>query len=276
MTDREPPEPELLWPIYARHAAVYMAGGPSPSLYVTDHAFLATSGARHVDLNQGALFGAAAERDARDVVDRILASELPVLLACSRRVTEQVAPSLVAAGFRHMPTQEHLFWARGAPSAAQAASSFDVRPVETDADVGAMQALFQEAHGYAPELTGAMFGRTLRTDDSMTGWLAWAGSEPVSFAIVTCTGGSLSMWDVMTPERHRRRGAGRAVVGTALAAAGATAAAGRSPIEQTLFWSSPAGRPLYEAMGFLVADKLDAFVLGASEADLVAVGASVS
>ena len=117
-----------------------------------------------------------------------------------------------------------------------------------------MQALFEEAHGYEPELTGALYGRTLRTDDSATGWLAWDGPEPVSFAIVTRAAGSLSLWDVLTPPRHRRRGAARAVVGTALPAVAARSAAAGSPIEQTLFWSSPAGRPLYDAMGFHVAD----------------------
>ena len=36
---------------------------------------------------------------------------------------------------------------------------------------------------------------------------------------------------------------------------------------------SPAGRPLYEAMGFVVADEVDAWTLGASAEDLAAVGA---
>ena len=139
-----------------------------------------------------------------------------------------------------------------------------------------MQAIFDEAHGYAPELTGAMFGRTLRTDNSVTGWLAWDGAEPVSFVIVTRVAATLSMWDVMTPARHRRRGAARAVVGTALAAVGADAAAAGLPIEETIFWSSPAGRPLYESMGFVVADRVDAWALGASEEDLIAVGAYVA
>ena len=271
MTDQQPPDPAALWPIYAQHAALYMAGGPSPSLHLTDRAFFAGTGAPHVDLNQGALFGAAKEEDAREVVDLIIASGLPVLFGCSSGIARRLGPVLVAAGFRPMPSQEHLFWAPGAPTPPEASSSFDVRRVESDVDLGAMQAIFEEAHGYAPELTGAMFGRTLRTNDSMTGWIAWDGTEPVSFVLVTRAASTLSMWDVMTPARHRRRGAARAVVGTALAV---VAAAG-PPIEQTLFWSSPAGRPLYESMGFLVADRVDAWALGASEADLVAVGASL-
>jgi hypothetical protein len=275
VTGPRPPDPATLWPTYARHAALYMGGGPSPTFHVTDRFLLATSGAQHVDLNQGVLFGDATESDARDVVDRVLASGLPVLFGCSSVVTERAAPTLLEAGFQRMPTPEALFWSQGAPSVPDA-SAFDVRRVENPDEVAAMQAIFQEAHGYEPELTDALFGRRLRTDDSMTGWLAWDGDEAVSFAIVTRAANTLSLWVVMTPARHRRRGAARMVVVASLAAVSAAARAAGTPIEHTLFWSSPAGRPLYEAMGFLVADTVDAFVLGATEADLVAVGASVA
>ena len=116
MTGRQPPDPAALWPIYARHAALYMAGGPSPSLYLTDRAFFAATGAPHVDMNQGALFGAATEEDARAVVDLIIASRLPVLFGCSSGIADGAASVLVAAGFQSMPAQEHLFWAPGTVS----------------------------------------------------------------------------------------------------------------------------------------------------------------
>jgi hypothetical protein len=271
MSSPRPPAPATLWRVYAEHAAIYMAGGPAPSLYLADRGFLSTSGSPHVDLNQAVLFDGATEADARDLVGRILAAGVPVLFGCSEGVSEIVAPVLREAGFEHSPLPEQLFWMPGAPSAPDDLP-FDVRRVETDDDVAAMQSLFEAAHGYEPELTGSLFGDVLRTDDAATGWIAWDGPEAVSFAIVTRAAGSLSLWVVMTPPRHRRRGAGRTVVAAALdAVAGATRAAG-PPIEQTLFWSSPAGRPLYEAMGFAVADTVDLWTLGASEADLIAVG----
>jgi hypothetical protein len=40
-----------------------------------------------------------------------------------------------------------------------------------------------------------------------------------------------------------------------------------------LFWASPAGRPLYESLGFSIADLVTAWTLGASAQDLAAVGA---
>lgn len=268
------PRPVALWSVYAQHAAAVMAGGPAPSTYVTDRALFVASGAHHVDMNQAVLFGGATDADAHDLVARILPAGVPVLLGCSAGIVERVGTVLERAGFVRLPAREALFWMRGAPPApTSGATTFDVRQVKSDTDVSAMQALFEEAHGYEPELTGAAYGGPLRSGGPATGWIAWDGAEAVSFAIVTCVAESLSLWDVITPARHRRRGAARTVVGAALAEVADRSRVAGSPIEQTLFWSSPAGRPLYEAMGFAVVDDVDAWVLGASEEDLAVVGA---
>jgi hypothetical protein len=42
VTGPRPPDPATLWPTYARHAALYMGGGPSPTFHVTDRFLLAT------------------------------------------------------------------------------------------------------------------------------------------------------------------------------------------------------------------------------------------
>lgn len=260
-----------LWSIYPRHAAAVMAGGRAPTSYATDRVFFVASGAHHVDMNQAVLFGGATEADARDLMDRILAADVPVLLGCSDGVNERVSTVLAAAGFVPLPVREALFGMLGVPSAPDA-TAFDVRQLITDADVTAMQALFQEAHGYEPELTADLYGGILRAGDAATGWIAWDGAEPVSFAMVTRAKRTLSLWNVLTPPRHRRRGAARAVVAAALATVATRNRDAGSPIEATFFWSSPAGRPLYEAMGFAVVDAVDAWVLGATEADLKAIG----
>ena len=171
-----------------------------------------------------------------------------------------------------LPRREHLFWISGTPPAGNR-GTFDVRRVETNDDVVAMQSIFAEAHDYAEELTGAMYGESVRVGTDLTGWIAWDGADAVSFTIVTRVGPSLGLWEVMTPVRHRRRGAARAVVSAALAGVAQAAESDGQPIEQTLFWSSPAGQPLYAAMGFTVVDTIDAWALGASAADLAAVGA---
>jgi predicted small integral membrane protein len=130
--------------------------------------------------------------------------------------------------------------------------------------------MFLEVHGYERELTATLHADAIRADGGVSGWIAWDGDHAVSLAFVTQVGTSLGLWEVMTPLQHRRRGAARTAVATALRS---VASSSTQPIERTLFWSSPAGRPLYDALGFGVGDTVRAWVLGASEADLAAVGA---
>jgi GNAT superfamily N-acetyltransferase len=72
-----------------------------------------------------------------------------------------------------------------------------------------------------------------------------------------------------TAPAHRRRGAGRAVLTAALH--GAAARLDRPP--SVSFWSTPLGRPMYESIGFVVIDDVEAWTLGASDQDMDAVGA---
>ena len=262
-------DPARLWRLYADHAAVLFRGGPRPTFHASDRWFFAATGSDHVDMNQAALFGEADAADAELLARQVLEAGVPCLLGCSDGVLERVAPALTGAGFARLPNREAVFRRPGPPQALEP-SAFVVQRVRSNADVEAMQAIFEEAHGYDRALIAALYGDRIRADDGFSAWIAWDGSEPISFAIVVEVGASLSIWEVMTPERHRRRGGARAVVSAALARAGASAA---RPIEETLFWASPAGRPLYEAMGFVIADEVDAWTLGASAEDLAAVGA---
>jgi hypothetical protein len=264
----EPGFAEDLWRSYAAHAERMFAYGPAPLSVLGDTSFVVLSGGEHVDLNQAGLFGGATRTDADRIARLIGEAERPVLLGQSSTVPQNVMEPLETVGFRLMPAIEHLFWMPGVPSAPT--RTFKVRRIESASDIGAMQDMFLEVHGYEPELTTTLHGDAIRAGENVTGWIAWDGDEAVSLAFVTQVGPSLGLWEVMTPARHRRRGAARAVVATALRSVASAIAV---PVERTLFWSSPAGRPLYDSLGFRVADTVHAWVLGASEADLAAVGA---
>jgi hypothetical protein len=257
-----------LWTLYGRHAALLLARGPSFEARHEASYFVAFSGAEHVDLNQAALFGDAGPAEACEVVERALRAGAPTLLGRSSSVRDDVKAPLSEGGFTRHATPDVLFCMPGAPSVTD--GPFTIRQIRTSDDLVAMEAMFLEVHGYDPALTRRLYGEAAIEDGPVTGWLAWDGPEAVSFTLVTHADRSLGLWEVMTPFRHRRRGAARAVVSGALAAASNASPRG---IDRTLFWASPAGRPLYEALGFLAADVVEAWTLGASEADLAAVGA---
>jgi predicted GNAT family acetyltransferase len=76
----------------------------------------------------------------------------------------------------------------------------------------------------------------------------------------------IGVFGMMTPTRHRRRGAGRAVLTAALAAAWTKDTRG------ALLWSSPMGRQLYESVGFRAVEECAIWVLGGGEDMLAAIG----
>jgi len=257
-----------LWSAYAEHAAVLLGSGPSPSVVVGDRSLFVTSGAPHVDLNQAVLFGGAGRDEATEIGRLATVADLPLLLGCSSTIGEDLGEPLGEAGFVHLQTTERLFWMRGVPPSV-AGSSFEVRRMSSPADIAAMEAMFVEVHDYDPAVTQALFAGIDPTDDRVSCWIAWDGDEAVSLAFVTHVRSSLALWEVMTSPRHRRRGAARAVT-----VQGLNAIAQRvGDVDRTLFWSSPAGKPLYDALGFEIADTVDVWVRGASAADLAAVGA---
>lgn len=268
------PEPGRadLWLTYARHAALLFATGPRPQSAKTDCRFVALSGAPHLELNQAALYGQATEADAREIARLALDCDVPMLVARSHSVPDTVAEPLRAARFARLAVVEHTYWMPGVP-ALRIAGSFAVRAMASDDDHRAMESMFAEVHGYSRSIIASLFGRAVRAGDGVTGWMAWDGSEPVSSLLVTECDGWLGLWDVMTPARHRRRGAASQLIVAALNEVARTAA---RPIVGTLFWSSPAGAPLYEALGFRVGDTLDAWALGATPAELAASGADLA
>ena len=262
-----PTDPVELWTVYARHAEAMLSAGPAPSAWRRDGSFIAFSGGSHVDLNQAAIFGDGDRRDAQAIVETAAAAEVPVLLAVSSTVRDDVSGTLLGGGFVRALEPELLFFGSATPPVE--ASAFEVRRARSEVDHAGIGRLFVEAHGYEEELVRAMWGPALLDRPDVGGWVAWEGDEPVSCVFVTRIGTTLSFFDMQTPPRHRRRGAARAVLTHALAEASAEVGGADSIV----FWSTPLGRPFYESLGFVRADALDVWTLGASAEDMANVGA---
>jgi hypothetical protein len=262
-----PPTPEL-WQGYGRHVARMLQFGPAFREEHCDAHFTVLSGAPHAALNQAALFGAATERNAAAVAAAIGDGGQPAILAVSATVVADVSTTLDRAGFLQAVQHEALFWMAGVPPVKD--GPFEVRRAESDADLAIVPSVIEAAHGYSSAVAGRMYGRDLLTRAGVGCWLAWDGSEPVSWTFVTRVDGTSALFDMMTPAKHRRRGAARTVLTRALADAAAPDG-GRTAF--TVFWATPMGRPLYGALGFSVVDDVTLWTYGASADELAAVGA---
>ena len=263
--------PAALWTAYGHHAELILGSGPRPIVHRGKGWFAALSGAPHVDLNQAAVFGPAESGDLDELVKVVRAGDVPTLLAVSSSVTSHrglVSDRLSRSGFVSAAEVEYLFLAPDIP--ARFDGEFVVRRVDDDNGLGGIAQIVAESHGYATTLISEMWGSRLVARPDVGCWVAWDGDEPASMAVVTRVGDLLGVFDMMTSPRHRRRGAGRMTLTHALAAAAASAP---QPIAATFFWSTPMGRPLYEAVGFGAVDTIEVWTLGASDQDMAAVGA---
>ena len=113
-----------------------------------------------------------------------------------------------------------------------------------------------------------MLERTLaRTPrDVIELWLAWDGAEPISAVWLLRGDGVIGVWSMTTLRRHQRRGAGRALLTAALADTW-------SPDTRfAVLMATPAGRRLYESVGFSAADEVTTSFRGVDEALLEAIG----
>jgi GNAT superfamily N-acetyltransferase len=121
----------------------------------------------------------------------------------------------------------------------------------------------------APEVADRTLAPLADLGDRVMAWLAYAGDEAISVVWAT-PGPRIGIWSMMTPPQHRRKGGGRAALTCALAQLW------DSGTEGAFLFSTPAGRPFYESVGFTAVDDATTWTSGASDEFLAAIGQSAA
>jgi hypothetical protein len=252
-----------LWRTFAEHAGLVMSGGRAPSRGSGRGWFAVVTGEPHCDLNECGLTSRATESDVHALVAFIAAAGVPALVSVASTVPDAVTAPLSAAGFARAPVREPLMWCACRPPVAT--NGLRVERVRSDADRERAIAIIADAHAMEPEVASRALARLPDPGDRVSAWLAHDGDEPVSVAWVT-PGPRIGVWEMMTPARHRRKGAARAALTSALEVVW-----GRET-EGAFLWSTPAGRPFYESVGFAAVDEAVSWTLGADQEFLAAIG----
>jgi GNAT superfamily N-acetyltransferase len=166
---------------------------------------------------------------------------VPGLISLSDTADPAAAEALRAGGYVAAPLPEALMSCTVRP--ARVDGAFRVARVRDRDELDVAIAVAAETHIVDVASARRTLGRDVDERDDVGTWIAWDGDDPASVVWLT-TDDHIGVWSMMTPVRHRRRGAGRAVLTGALddVWSGATRAA--------LLWATPAGRPLYESVGF--------------------------
>jgi GNAT superfamily N-acetyltransferase len=252
-----------LWATFAEHAALVMSGGRAPSRGSGEGWFAVVTGEAHPDLNECALTSRATAADARALVSFIAEADVPALVSVSSGAGPEVTHPLAAAGFERAALSEPLMWCPRRPQ--RSASGLRTRQVRSAADRERAIAIIADAHAVGHEVARRALAPLPDPDDRVMAWLAFQGDEAISVVWVT-PGPRIGVWEMMTPARHRRKGAASAAL------TGALEAVWDSATEGAYLWSTPAGRPLYESLGFAAADEAVSWTIGADEAFLTAIG----
>jgi GNAT superfamily N-acetyltransferase len=237
-----------------------LAIGPAGSAHRGDRWFALITGERSAELNICALTPGAGVSDV-DAVIGVLDDDLPAVVFRSELADAHTTVQLERRGFQTAREPESLMVCRR--PAEQVPALFMVRRA-SGGELAHGVRISSEAH----ELSAGMLERTLARApvDAVELWLAWEGDEPVSAVWLLRRDGVIAVRSMMTPRRHQRRGAGRAVLTTALAETWAPGT------RFAVLLSTPAGRRLYESIGFAVVDNITTSFRGIDQAQLEAIG----
>jgi hypothetical protein len=253
---------EGAWTTFAEHAArLYRVGRermPSGNRWLA-----VVSGGDHPDLNPAVLLPGATSADARALLAALADAGVPGLISLPDTADPGAAAELRAGGYVAAPLPEALMRCTVRPGRAD--GGFRVARVRDRGELDIAIAVAAEAHVVDVASAQRTLRRDVREGEGVGTWIAWDGDDPVSVVWLT-TGDHIGVWSMMTPVRHRRRGAGRAVLTGALddVWSGTTRAA--------LLWATPAGRPLYESVGFRPVTEGISWVPAGFEAEVTALG----
>jgi hypothetical protein len=252
-----------LWETFAEHASRVRPGGRAPARASGNGWFAVLTGEAHPDLNECALTSRARAADAADLVAFIAAAGVPALVSVASGAGPDVAVPLAAAGFERAPAREPLMWCPARPP--RESCGLRVEEVRSPGHRRQAVAIIADAHMMEPDVADRTLAPLPDPAGRVAAWLAYDGDEPISVVWAT-PGTRIGIWSMMTPVHHRRKGGARAVLTRALEELWGP------DTEGAFLFSTPAGRPFYEAVGFTAVDDATTWTQGASAEFLAAIG----
>lgn len=254
--------------MFGRHMIRYRDPGLTRDAGVGPGWFAVLTGLPDIELNVAGIHRPAGVAEAHILVDRIDRIDKPALIFVSHHTEPAIRTVLAERGFTPTVVAEPLMW-RAGTAVLDAGSIFTVQRVADEAGLAGLVTVLEAAISMPADVTRRQFALERLTGDGSEGlgsWVAWDVAEPVSAVTLSWDADACAVWEMMTMPSHRRRGAGRTVLGAALAAVLRPSMAG------TVLVSTPLGRQMYEAMGFAAIDESITWTRGASAADLARVG----
>jgi len=252
-----------LWETFAEHAPRVRPGGRAPARASGRGWFAMLTGEAHPDLNECVLTSRAGPADAAELAAFVVAAGVPALVSVASGAGPDVTSPLAQAGFIRAPAREPLMWCPARPP--RATGGLRVEEVRSASGREQALAIIAAAHLMPADVADRTLASLPDPGGLVAAWLAYDGDEPISVVWAT-PGTRIGIWSMMTPVQHRRKGGARAVLTCALESLWS------ADTEGAFLFSTPAGRPFYEAAGFAAVDDATTWTRGASAEFLAAIG----
>jgi GNAT superfamily N-acetyltransferase len=209
--------------------------------------------------------GLAPTADARSGAElaAALGREQPALVFTSKAASDPSRQALIDVGFDVTPVLEPVMCSQTRPQPR--GGPFQVRRCTTAEDVDIALDLTAAAHQVPRHLLASSIGAVASAGRASV-WLAHEGDQPVSTVWLTRAGACLGAMEMMTPPEYQGRGAGRALLSQALHSEW------DETVDRAVLLGTPAGRRLYETLGFVAVDESLSCVRGLDDAVRDAIG----
>ncbi len=214
------------------------------------------------ELNVCGLDPTADGRSAAELV-AALGAQQPALVFTSKTISAESRHALVDVGFDVTPVLEPVMCSRTRPQPP--GGPFHIRRCTTEEDLDAALDLTAAAHQVPRHFLSSSIGAAA-FEERASVWLAHDGDRPVSTVWLTRVGTCLGVMEMMTPAEFQGRGAGRALLSQALHSEW------DGSVDRSVLLGTPAGRRLYETLGFVAVDESLSCVRGLDDAVRDAIG----
>ena len=245
---------DAIWSTVAMHIRHLLSGAKHGRSGSFPQMCFAFSGESVANLNYSALWGAASDEDVDQLMEHL--GDLDAMVVVSEASTDRLGPKLKEAG---------LLFGGACPlmtveltATAPDEGPYRIEAVRDPEQLATMVNTLADAYALAPEYTSAAFGLAIMAEPDTTPSLAWREGEAHSAAITTRVGTDIGIWAMGTAARFQRQGAGRALLGTVMSRLATEGA------KRCFLFPSPAGRRLYDSLGFVEVDRSEIWLKGIS------------
>jgi hypothetical protein len=247
-----------LWTAARRDLAMFFSYIDGAEVLLRGNAIIGITGGPTADFNMG-LFDEHTDDVAvfDDFVSRVNAIGVPAIALLSGAADRRLGPVARAKGLVEAGTSPLM--ARSGPLPAAPASDFVIKRITEPREMAIFGDLAASAFAMDRAWVDRTFaGASLLDSPELAFHVAYRGDVPMSGVCSSGAGRTVGIWTMSTPPDKQRQGAGRAVLAAAMRDHMKRGA------ETFYLIATPAGKPLYDSLGFETVDDLSVWLVGES------------